>query len=55
MFESFKYIMYGKVTIKLNVVFLVCKCSVPFLFADDGALYFDNVNRNSHGNISICR
>ena len=24
---------------------------VIFLFADDGALYFDNVNRNSHGNI----
>ena len=29
----------------------VCKFSVPFLFADYWALYFDNVNRNSFGNI----
>ena len=24
---------------------------VPFIFADDGALYFDYVNRDSYGNI----
>ena len=27
------------------------KLSVLFLFADYGVLYFDNVNRNSYGNI----
>ena len=35
----------------LHDIINVCKFSVPFLFADDGALYFDNVNRNSFGNI----
>ena len=28
-----------------------CKDSLPFLFADDGALYFDNVNRNTYSKI----
>ena len=38
-------------SIYINDIINVCKLSVPFLFADDGALYFDNVNRNSFGNI----
>ena len=38
-------------SIYINDIINVCKFSVPFLFADDGALYFDNVNRNSFGNI----
>ena len=28
-----------------------CKNSTPYLFADDGALYFDNINRGSYLNI----
>ena len=28
-----------------------CKNSTPYLFADDGALYFDNINRGSYSNV----
>jgi hypothetical protein len=28
-----------------------CKNSTPYLFADDGALYFDNINRGSYLNV----
>ena len=35
----------------INDIVTVCKNSVPFLFADDGALFFDHVDRNTYDNI----
>ena len=35
----------------INDITKSCKNSIPFLFADDGALYFDNVKRGSYLNI----
>ena len=38
-------------SIFINDIVSICKDSLPFLFADDGALYIDNVDRNSYSNI----
>ena len=35
-------------SIFINDIINACKNSLPFLFADDGALYFDHVDRNSY-------
>ena len=35
----------------INDIVSTCKNSLPFLFADDGALYFDNVDRNEYKNV----
>ena len=32
----------------INDIIKVCRNSIPFLFADDGALYFENVDRNTY-------
>ena len=38
-------------SIFINDLISICKSSVPFLFADDGALYFESVNRSLYENI----
>ena len=38
-------------SIFINDIIAACKESIPFLFADDGALYIDNVDRNIYSNI----
>ena len=38
-------------SIFINDIITVCKSSIPFLFADDGALYFEHVDRNSYSNM----
>ena len=35
-------------SIFINDIVSVCKKSIPFLFADDGALFIDNVDRNTY-------
>ena len=38
-------------SIFINDIVSICKKSIPFLFADDGALYFDNIDRNIYENV----
>ena len=38
-------------SIFINDIISICKDSLPFLFADDGALYIDDVDRNTYSNI----
>ena len=38
-------------SIFINDIVAVCKESLPFLFADDGALYFEHVDRSTYENI----
>ena len=38
-------------SIFINDIISVCKKSAPFLFADDGALYFEHVDRKVYSNI----
>ena len=38
-------------SIFINDIISVCKYSVPFLFADDGALFMDHVDRNTYSNM----
>ena len=38
-------------SIFINDITQACKNSLPFLFADDGALYFNNVKRGSYSNV----
>ena len=38
-------------SIFINDIISACKNSLPFLFADDGALYIENVDRNTYNNI----
>ena len=38
-------------SIFINDIVSVCKNSLPFLFADDGALFLDNVDRNTYSNM----
>ena len=38
-------------SIFINDIVAICKNSVPFLFADDGALYFENVDRDKYSNV----
>ena len=38
-------------SIYINDITQACRNSIPFLFADDGALYFDNIKRGSYENI----
>ena len=38
-------------SIFINDIVSVCKKSIPFLFADDGALFLDNVDRNTYINM----
>ena len=38
-------------SIFINDMASICKASVPFLFADDGALYLENVDRNKYSNV----
>ena len=38
-------------SIFINDIIAACKQSIPFLFADDGALYIDNVDRKMYSNI----
>ena len=40
-------------SIFINDLVSACNQSVPFLFADDGALYFNNVDRNEYDNVKI--
>ena len=40
-------------SIFINDIIKVCKESMPFLFADDGALYFDCVDRSKYENMKI--
>ena len=35
-------------SIFINDIIKVCRNSIPFLFADDGALYFEHVDRNTY-------
>ena len=35
----------------INDIMSICKNSIPFLFADDGALYIENVNRRTYSNM----
>ena len=37
----------------INDMVSVCNLSVPFLFADDGALFFEDICRKSYLNIRI--
>ena len=39
-------------SIFINDILSACKNSIPFLFADDGALFFDNVDRNTYLNVT---
>ena len=38
-------------SIFINDIVNACKNSSPFLFADDGALYFENIDRNVYENV----
>ena len=38
-------------SIFINDLVYACKKSLPFLFADDGALYFDHIDRTNYSNI----
>ena len=38
-------------SIFINDIVNACKNSTPFLFADDGALYFENIDRNIYANV----
>ena len=38
-------------SIFINDIVSICKNSIPFLFADDGALYLDNVDRSRYDNV----
>ena len=40
-------------SIFINDLPTVCKESTPYLFADDGALYFNNISRGSYDNIKM--
>ena len=40
-------------SIFINDLETVCNLSIPYLFADDGALFFDNICRNSFINMKI--
>ena len=40
-------------TIFINDLPNACIQSIPYLFADDGALYFDNIDRNNYSNIRL--
>ena len=38
-------------SIFINDIIAACKDSIPFLFADDGALYLDHIDRNNYTNL----
>ena len=38
-------------SIFINDIVSACRDSIPFLFADDGALYLENINRSSYSNV----
>ena len=40
-------------TLFINDLPSACKESTPYLFADDGALYFDNINRGDYSNVKL--